>query len=76
MTFESAHHRFGNGVIKIEAKVMLPLENARYKNDWRGLKTLNERGDLILNEIDTEHIQYNMTWWQQYVLPMFNNKLP
>ena len=75
---ESAHHRFWKWGDKDRSEGNIaPLEETEgYKNDWLGLKTLNERGDLILNEIDTEHIQYNMTWWRQYVLPMFNNKLP
>ena len=74
---ESAHHRFWKWGDETRAEGnILPLEETEgYINDWLGLKTLNERGDLILNEIDTAHIKYNMTWWKKHVLPMFNNKL-
>lgn len=44
-----------------------------YKNDTLGLRTLNERGDLILNSFDGPHCGYNSDWWDKNVLPMFDN---
>ena len=75
---ESAHHRFWEWGDKTRSETNIKplIETEGYKKDWLGLKTLNERGALILNEIDSGHIHYNMSWWNETVLPMFNNKLP
>jgi len=40
-----------------------------------GLKTLDQRHALILNSFDSHHLGYTMDWWNETVLPMFNNKL-
>jgi len=51
----------------------MPLnETDDYKEDWLGLKTLNERGDLLLNSFDGGHVNYTMDWWNDNVLQMFN----
>jgi len=56
---------------------IVPLEDTEgYKNDALGLKTLNERGAVILNSFDGGHCHYEWEWWNKTVLPMFNNTLP
>jgi len=54
----------------------IPLnETEGYKDDRLGLKTLSERGDLILNWFDGDHLKYNMSWWNENILPMFDDKI-
>ena len=55
------------------SKVMNLTDTEDYKNDVLGLKTLNERGDYIMNSFDGPHVTYPMTWWNTVVLPMFDN---
>ena len=56
--------------------IITPLnETEGYINDVLGLQTLDRRGDLILNSFDGPHVTYPMEWWNQIVLPMFNNTL-
>jgi len=55
-------------------KVMNLNETDGYKSDALGLKTLAERGDLILNSFDGGHLRYTMDWWKTNVLPMLDNK--
>jgi len=37
-------------------------------------RTLDARGDLILNSFDGGHTEYTMDWWNEHVLPMFDTK--
>jgi len=44
-----------------------------YKNDILGIQTLNQRGSLILNFYEGGHVSYNASWWNETVLPMFED---
>ena len=46
-----------------------------YKKNLLGLKTLFDRGDMLFNEFNGSHTKYNMSWWRENVLHMFNNTL-
>ena len=55
---------------------VLPLNKTDgYLNDWLGLRTLNEKGKLILNMYEGGHTKYQKQWWMDEVLKMFNNYL-
>ena len=69
----SAWHSYWEWGDDTRTKVMNLTDTDDYKNDVLGLKTLNERGDLILNSFDGAHVTYPMAWWSANVLPMFNN---
>lgn len=56
--------------------IMNLTETDGYINDILGLKTLNERGDLLLNSFDGAHVSYEMSWWMENVIGMFDNRLP
>lgn len=71
---ESAWHTFWHWGSKTD--VMSLNETDGYVKDELGLKTLNERGDLILNEFDGPHIHPPWSWWDATVIPMFDNTLP
>jgi len=73
---ESAWHTFWPwGGPQKESAVMDWRKTESYKGDWLGLKTLDEQGKLEFNMYEGGHTQYNSSWWQSTVLPMFNNKL-
>jgi len=45
-----------------------------YKEDWIGLKTLNEAGKLHLLDIpDSNHMQFTLEWFDKNVLSVFLN---
>lgn len=73
---QSAWHTYWYWNDESRSKVMNLTETEGYKNDVLGLKTLNERGDLILNSFDGGHCGYQMDWWNANVLPLFDNRLP
>ena len=55
---------------------VLPLNKTDgYLNDWLGLRTLDEKGKLILNMYEGGHTKYQKQWWMDEVLKMFNNYL-
>ena len=70
---ESAWHSFWKWGDQDRTEVMLLNETEGYIHDVLGLKTLNERGDLLLNSFHGKHVDYNQSWWNEVVLPMFNN---
>lgn len=71
----SAWHTFWEWNDTWRSSVKPLNETEGYKNDALGLKTLNERGALILNEFPGDHLKYTMEWWDANVLPMFNNEI-
>lgn len=73
---ESAWHAFWYWNDEARSKVMPYDETDGYRSDVLGLKTLDQRGDLILNSFDGAHCGYPMDWWMTNVLPMFDNQLP
>jgi len=72
---QSAWHTYWHWNDAWRSSVMPLNETEGYRNDSLGLKTLQERGDLILNHFEGDHLKYNMTWWNQTILPMFDNQL-
>jgi len=70
---QSAWHTFWHWDDPWRSSVMELNETEGYRNDALGLKSLQERGDLILNYYDGDHLKYNMSWWNENVLPMFAN---
>jgi palmitoyl-protein thioesterase len=70
---QSAWHTFYEWNDDDRTKVVPWNETDGYVHDVLGLKTLHERGDLLLNAFDGPHVTYNMTWWNATVLPMFDN---
>ena len=52
-----------------EGKNIVPLEESRfYKEDFIGLRKLNEEGKLIFTEFKDEHIIYNIVeYWEEIV---------
>jgi|EP00505_MAST-04D_sp_SCG-Rhode-Island_P002070 palmitoyl-protein thioesterase len=71
----SAFHQYWKWGDASRSDIVDLTETEGYKNNWLGLKTLNERGDFIRNEFNGSHTRYNMTWWLEHILPMFNNTL-
>merc|ERR1712194_275182 len=72
---QSAWHSYWHWDDEWRSSVMQLNETEGYKNDALGLRTLNERGALILNSFEGDHLKYNMTWWDEHILPMFDNEL-
>jgi len=72
---QSAWHTYWYWGDESRSKVMNLSETEGYKNDILGLRTLDERGDLILNSFDAGHCGYTMDWWNKNVLPLFDNRL-
>ena len=71
----SAFHQYWEWGDKNRSKIIDLNETEGYKNNWLGLKTLNERGDYIMKEFDGDHVSYSMQWWRANILPFFNNTL-
>jgi palmitoyl-protein thioesterase len=43
--------------------VIVPLRESKiYKEDWIGLKKLDETGRLVFIEVPGDHIEYDTTW--------------
>jgi palmitoyl-protein thioesterase len=73
---QSAWHTYWQWGDLWRSSVMALNETQGYINDTLGLKTLDERGDLILNSFEGGHLGYKMSWWNENILPMFDNFLP
>lgn len=43
-------------------------ETALYKEDWIGLRTLNEAGKLVFDEIPGGHMHFNLEWFEDNVV--------
>jgi palmitoyl-protein thioesterase len=72
---KSAWHTYWRWGDYGRSAVMNLSETETYKHDVLGLKTLDERGDLIMNSFNGSHVSYQMEWWETNVLPMFNNSI-
>mmetsp|Transcript_123834 Transcript_123834/g.396401 ORF Transcript_123834/g.396401 Transcript_123834/m.396401 type:complete len:301 (+) Transcript_123834:57-959(+) len=71
----SAWHTYWYWGDDSRSKIMPLYETEGYKSDALGLRSLAERGALILNSFDGRHLGYTMDWWNENVLPMFDNRL-
>lgn len=56
----------------------IPMEETQiYKEDWIGLKILNEKGKIHRLESPFQHMQFTLDWFSQNVItPWLNNTLP
>lgn len=72
---QSAWHTYWQWGNKWRSHLMELNETEGYQTDALGLKTLHERGDLIMNSFVGHHLGYTMEWWTQTVLPMFDNRV-
>jgi len=43
-------------------------ESPLYKEDWIGLKTLDEAGKLKFISVEGDHLQFNLKWFQQNIV--------
>lgn len=71
---QSAWHTYWHWDDASRSTVMPLNETEGYTSDALGLRTLDARGDLILNSFDGGHTEYTMDWWNEHVLPMFDTK--
>jgi len=57
---------------------IIPVQDQRiYKEDWIGLKTLDEKGKLQFLKCPGEHMQIDLTWFSQNVVtPWLDNSIP
>lgn len=46
-----------------------------YKNDWIGLRTLDEAGKIDMLQFEGAHVQFSNQFWNDHILPYFNNTL-
>lgn len=44
-----------------------------YINDFIGLKELNEAGKIQFNSYAGQHVQFPQSFWDNVILPLFNN---
>lgn len=70
---DSAWFSFYNGTDLVPLK-----EQDTYKEDWIGLKTLDENGGLVFVHCPTEHMGFTMQWFtdnimEPYLLPKKDN---
>lgn len=60
---DSAWFSFYNGI------ELVPLQDQPiYKEDWIGLKNLDERGGLIFDECPTQHMHFTWDWFKEAVV--------
>ena len=48
-------------------------EGGVYINDFIGLKELNEAGKIQFNSYAGQHVQFPQSFWDNVILPLFNN---
>ena len=44
-----------------------------YKEDWIGLKQLDQAGKLKLLSVEGDHLQFNLTWFQKNIVPFLKD---
>lgn len=55
-----------------DGSTVVPLrDQALYKEDWLGLRQLDARGALLLEEVDGVHMQFSLQWFADNVIPSF-----
>jgi palmitoyl-protein thioesterase len=60
---DSAHFSMQDG------EELVPLRSSRlYTQDWLGLKRLEQRGGLIMNECPGVHMQFTLDWFEENVV--------
>jgi len=52
-----------------DGKSLLALQDqAMYKEDWLGLRGLNEAGRLLMQDIAGGHMQFTADWFDQNII--------
>ena len=64
---ESAHFEFYSP--GQDNEVLALNESALYRDDWLGLKSLDERGKLHFFAVDGKHVQIDYDWVAEYIIP-------
>ncbi len=60
---DSSWFSFYNG------SALLPLEDqALYKQDWLGLREMDEAGKLFFLDIEGEHMQFSFDWFEAEII--------
>lgn len=50
----------------------MPLsEQPLYKEDWIGLRSLDERGRLVLDEVPGVHMHFSLQWFTDNVIQKY-----
>lgn len=68
---QSAWHTYWAWGDTTRGKVQDFRDTDGYKRDLLGLKSLDLRGSLFLNHFEGGHVGYNISWWNETVLPLF-----
>ncbi|GLI68395.1 hypothetical protein VaNZ11_012781 [Volvox africanus] len=56
---------------------LMPLrEQAMYNEDWIGLRTLDEQGRLIMDDIPGMHMQFSLQWFAENVIRKYLTNRP
>ena len=51
---------------------LVPLrEQALYKEDWLGLRALNESGRLLTEDCPGQHMQFSLDWFNEHIVGPF-----
>ena len=64
---ESSHFEFYSP--GQDNEVLALNESALYRDDWLGLKSLDERGKLHFFAVDGKHVQIDYDWVAEYIIP-------
>jgi len=59
-----------------KAPITALRDSEGYQGDWIGLKTLDEAGKLHNSSFEGEHIRFNLSYWDNVVLPYLGNFMP
>ena len=55
-----------------DGSTVVPLrDQPLYQEDWLGLKRLDARGALLLEEVDGAHMQFSLRWFADNVIASF-----
>lgn len=55
-----------------DAKQVIALKDSPiYKEDWIGLKELDKAGKLKRIAVEGDHLQFNLSWFQKYIVEPF-----
>jgi len=70
---ESEQHGFWAWGDQTHSKIETIFQTQAYQENWLGLQTLNNTGRLDLLSFEGEHIRFSQQFWDQTILPYFDN---
>ncbi|KAJ1654820.1 hypothetical protein IWQ61_005313 [Dispira simplex] len=71
------HPRDSSWFVSIEPTSTVPLrESVQYKEDWLGLRTLDERGALLMIAFPGQHLAHNDTLFERDILHFLTDPIP